>query len=204
MRFAYSGLIILLAMPVGWAAARQRQPPQQQQDDSPAEAARRAREQKKDQAKPAKVWDNDNVPASSHGISVVGQSEQASAEASNPSAHANAAVSAPASSAEKREVKSDKEIAAAKEELAALKSRLQVLKTDLDLLQRKFALDTQTYMSNPNPDSDKAGAGGLADEKSQIDAKQQEVEAEQKKVDELEAKLKDSAPAGDAPSSNPN
>src|SRR5579863_7008174 len=47
------------------------QPPASQQD-SLADAARRAREAKKDQAKPARVFDNDNLPGGV--ISTVGKS----------------------------------------------------------------------------------------------------------------------------------
>jgi polyhydroxyalkanoate synthesis regulator phasin len=201
MRIAFAGLMILLILPLGRAAAQQQQPAQDQQADSPAEAARRAREQKKDQPKAAKVWDNDNVPTAGSGVNVVGSSEAAGGESANPQEAAQGPV---ATEAEKGAPKSPKDMAAAQADLSAAKERLRSLKTDLDLLQRKFALDSQTYLSNPNHSTDTAGADALADEKSQIEAKQAEVDAAQKKVEELEAKLKDSGAGSENSSSNPN
>jgi hypothetical protein len=200
MRIAFTGLMILLILPLGRAAAQQ-QPSQDQQADSPAEAARRAREQKKDQSKAAKVWDNDNVPTAGSGVNVVGSSEAAGGEGAISQEAAHGAVAA---EGEKAATRSPKDTAAAQTDLSAAKERLQSLKMDLDLLQRKFALDSQTYLSNPNHSTDTAGADAIADEKSQIEAKQAEVEAAQKKVDELEAKLKDSGTSSDNSSSNPN
>ena len=77
MKIAHGALIVLLVSPLGIVSARPQQdtssPPDQQQSDSLAAAARRARDQKKDQSKPAKVWDNDNIPTKpGNSISVVG------------------------------------------------------------------------------------------------------------------------------------
>ena len=71
-------------------------------------------------------------------------------------------------------------------DLKATKAQLESLKTDLDIAQRKYALDGQTYLSNPNY-TDKSGAQALDDEKEQIAAKQQEIAEAQKKVDDLQA-----------------
>ena len=201
MKLIRSGLIFLLLLPFGRATAQDRQSSQDQQSDSPAEAARRAREQKKDQPKAAKTWDNDNV--SGHGgVNVVGQAQAPSADSANPQEPAQGAAAAPAQEAPKSS-SSPKDAAAIQGELASAKARLDSLKTDLDLLQRKFALDSQTYLSNPNHSSDAAGADALTDEKSQIEAKLAEVDAAQKKVDELNAKAQQSGASTDTPSTNP-
>jgi len=201
MKLIRSGLIFLLLLPFGRAAAQDQQASQDQQSDSPAEAARRAREQKKDQAKAAKVWDNDNVPAAG-GVNVVGQSPTPSSDSANPQEPAQGAAAAPAEEASKSS-SSPKDAAALQGELASAKARLDSLKTDLDLLQRKFALDSQTYLSNPNHSSDTAGADALTDEKSQIEAKLAEVDAAQKKVDELSAKAQESSASTDTSSTKP-
>jgi len=201
MRIAFSGLMILLALPLASAVAQQQQPPQQQQDDSMADAARRARDQKKDQAKPAKVWDNDNVPAADRSVNVVGQSNEAGGDAANQQAATDASAGSDSS---KSEGKSPQDVAAALVELSSAKDKLQTLKADLDVLQRKYTLDAQTYQSNPNPPADKPGADALANEQAEIAAKQQEVEDQQKRVDELDAKLKESAPSSNPPSNNSN
>jgi hypothetical protein len=190
MRIACSGLLVLLALPVGIASAQQQQPPQQQAD-SIAEAARRTREQKKEQAKPAKVWDNDTMPTKPGGVNVVGQSAPSSDASSNPPA---------AKSGEK----SGKDVKALQASIAAAKDQLQSVKAELDILQRKYNLDSQMYYGKPNYVADTDGAAKLADEKSLVDAKQQEVDAAQKKVSQLEAELKNSGAGSDSSSSKTN
>jgi len=191
MRIACSGLLVLLTLPVGMASAQQ-QP--QQQTDSIADAARRSREQKKEQAKPAKVWDNDTMPRKPGGVNVVGQSAPSSTP---PAANAQAAGGAPEAGAAKSSEKSAKDVKALQASIAAAKEQLQSVKTELDILQRKYNLDSQMYYGKPNYAADADGAAKLADEKSQIDAKQQEVDAAQKKVSQLEEELKNSGAGGD-------
>jgi hypothetical protein len=198
MRIACSGLLLLLALPVGMASAQQQQP-LPQQADSIAEAARRSREQKKEQPKPAKVWDNDTMPTKPGGVNVVGPSSPSSDASGNlPAANAQAAASAPEASAAKSGEKSGKDIKALQASLAAAKDQLQAVKTELDILQRKFNLDSQMYYGKPNYVADTEGAAKLADEKSQVDAKQQEVDTAQKKVSQLEEELKNSEAGGDS------
>jgi hypothetical protein len=76
MKIAGWGLIVALAIPAvttlaGPAASRQTA--QDSQQDSLAAASRRARESKSAQPKPARVWDNDNIPNNPGAVSVVGQ-----------------------------------------------------------------------------------------------------------------------------------
>lgn len=207
MKSALPGLAILILLQVGSTAARQPlQPRQQQQGDSAsiADAARRSREQKKEQPKPAKVWDNDTIPRKPGEVSVVGQvpatdtADDSAAKPAGDDANAagqpaatdstSAAASAPA--ADKSEgSKASQELAAIQTDLASAKSHLQTAKADLDILQRKFTLDSQTYYSKPNYAADKDGAASIASEKSDLEAKQQEVADAQMKVDQLEARL---------------
>jgi hypothetical protein len=98
MKSAWSGLAILLLLPVNSVFAR---PPQQQQyhEEDPsnvADAARRAREQKKEQPKPAKVWDNDTIPTKPGEVSVIGQTPAAAAAEGNDSAEGPGAKGADA------------------------------------------------------------------------------------------------------------
>ena len=199
MRIACSGLLVLLALPVGMASAQQQQQPPQQQADSIAEAARRSREQKKEQPKPAKVWDNDTMPTKPGGVNVVGASAPNSAASGNPqAANVQAAGGAAEAGAAKSGGKSASDLKALQASLAAAKDQLQAVKTELDILQRKYTLDSQMYYVKPNYAADTDGAAKLAGEKSQIDAKQQEVDAAQKKVSQLEEELKNSGAGGDS------
>jgi hypothetical protein len=199
MRIACSGLLVLLALPVGMASAQQQQQPPQQQADSLAEAARRSREQKKEQTKPAKVWDNDTMPTKPGGVNVVGPSSPSSDASGNPpAANVQVAGAAAEAGATKSGSKSASDVKALQASLAAAKDQLQALKADLDILQRKYNLDSQMYYGKPNYAADTDGAAKLADEKSLIDAKQLEVDAAQKKVSQLEEELKNSGAGGDS------
>ncbi|HEY6905152.1 MAG TPA: hypothetical protein VI216_12660 [Candidatus Acidoferrales bacterium] len=177
----WAPFILLLSLS-GHTAARQSQagPPSTsgQQQDSLAAAARRAREAKKDQAKPAKVWDNDSLASVSGAISIVGQPAAPAGSPASAAGGKSPAGNPPA--ADKSAIEAD---------LSAAKANLQSLKDDLDLLQRKYALDQQTYYGTPDYSSDTAGAAALADEKSQIDSKQQEITDAEKKVADLQAQL---------------
>ena len=203
MKSAWAGLAILLLLPAGAVHG-------QQQDDSTsvADAARHAREQKREQPKAAKVWDNDTIPKKPGEVSIIGQApagaaaddsaakdaagNAAAAPAESPANTANTS-SEPAPAAAAGE-KSDRdklagEIAAIQADLNAAKSQLQTVKADLDIAQRKFNLDSQTYYSKPNYVADKDGAASIAAEKADLESKQQAVADAQMKVDRLEAKL---------------
>jgi len=79
MKSAWPGLAILLLLPVNSVFARPPQPQQYHEEDpsNVADAARRARDQKKEQSKSAKVWDNDSIPKTPGAVSVVGQTPAA-------------------------------------------------------------------------------------------------------------------------------
>jgi len=207
MKSALPGLAILILLPMASTAAAR---PQQDGSTSIADAARRSRELKKDQPKSTKVWDNDTIPTKPGYVSVIGQAPaaqtsddsaaSASGESSNASANSTAqaassdassaasSASAPAAAASEGS-KVAQEIAGIQTDLAAAKTHLQSAKADLDILQRTYTLDSQMYYSKPNYSADRDGAAKLAGEKSEIDAKQQEVADAQMKVDQLEAKL---------------
>ena len=201
MKSAWAGLSILLLLPAGAVYG--------QQDDSTsvADAARRTREQKKEQPKAAKVWDNDTIPKKPGEVSIIGQTAAGAAGDSaakdtagnGPAASAESAANtantssepAPAASAGEKNDR-DKlagEIAAIQADLNAAKSQLQTVKADLDIAQRKFNLDSQTYYSKPNYVADRDGAASIAAEKADLESKQQAVADAQMKVDRLEAKL---------------
>jgi hypothetical protein len=191
MRIAKWGLAILLASLVGTADGQQQT--QEQAENSIAAAARRARENKKEHAKPTKVWDNDNIPTSAASLSVVGNAPPADNSANQPanvppgSAAPGAANSASADASKKSAVEAD---------LAAAKERLQTLQNDLDIAQRKITLDRQVYYSKPDYAADKAGAATLEDEQSQLEAKRQEVADAKKRVADLEEKLNSAGQSG--------
>lgn len=204
MSIAGLGLAMLLILPSGLAFAQeqQTQPPSL----SPAEAARRAREQKKEQPKAAKVWDEDTMPKTPGVVNVVGQSPVsdetalADAAAGNPDAGTAGATpgtgQAPSTTA-----------SSAQSDVTAAQEKLKALKADRDTLRRRYDLDSQMYYGKPNYSADKAGADRLADEQNQINAKQQEIDDAQKRLDDLETQAKNSQASGtpqEAPSNPPS
>jgi hypothetical protein len=211
MKIARLSLGVLLILPVGFAAGQSQTPPPppQQQDaqsssTSLAEAAKRAREAKKDDQKPARVWDNDTVPKAGAQISVVGEAP-AGADAGSSAASAAADGSANAAAPAKSSAKSGgQDQSALKSQIANAKEKLSTIKTDLDLLQRTNTLDSQMYYGKPDYSSDKEGAAKLKDEQDQIAAKQQEMDDQQTKIDELEAELAKIAPPATEDNSNSN
>jgi colicin import membrane protein len=172
--FLLTPLVAALVARTAWA---------QDQDDSVAAAARRAQEQRKDQPKAAKVYDNDNIPTNGP-ISVVGPEQ--------PATNSTAATTADSANAQTVEVKAAPtaaEVAGMNADLAIAKQRLADLKADLDVAQRKFALDQATYYGKPNYVADKAGAAALASEKSDVDAKADAVAVAEKALAAAQAKL---------------
>jgi hypothetical protein len=169
----------------------------QDQDNSLAAAARRAQEQKKDQPKAAKVYDNDTIPTNGP-VNVVGQEPPAGG--SNATADTSNAITVESS----KPAPTAAEIAELNSDLASGKQRLADLKADLDVARRKYALDQQTYLSDPNHSMNKAGATSLDAEKSDIDAKAAAVADAEKALAAVQAKVdqttKESAAAAQAKS----
>jgi hypothetical protein len=181
MRSSTLGIVVILLVLSGIASVGVQAA---QQDDPLAAAARRARDDKKQQPK-AKVWDNDNIPKSPGSVSVVGhgaaETSSAQTDAALSAASGPAPKDVPASAADRKiSIQSD---------LLAAKDALQTLQNDVDIMQRKLVLDQQTYFGKPGYESDKAGAAALDGEQVQIDAKQEQMQATQSKIAQLQAQL---------------
>jgi hypothetical protein len=209
MKIAHWGLGILLVMPMGIAAGQAQAPSQEAPAPAPtdplAAAAKAAREAKKDQTKPARVWNDDTIPKSNGAISVVGQTpadDSANAAAATGDA-ANAATPATGSAGAGGGAAAGAGNQRALEtSIQNAKDKLATTKVDLDLLQRTYTLDSQMYYIKPDYASDANGAAKLKDEQDQIAAKQQEMDEEQKKIDDMEAELS-KLPAAATPSATP-
>jgi hypothetical protein len=180
---------------------------QSNSSQSVADAARRAREKEKKETKPLKVLTNDDLermrnPGSTPEISTA-TATQAGAQPGAPSApeaapqttaESSAAVSTPAPDKAEKE-KNAKELAALKQELADAQS-------DLDLLQRQFALQRDTFYSNPDYVRDSVGQAKLDQLKQQISDKQQAVDALKARVSDLQ-KLVGTTPSTEKPATSP-
>jgi hypothetical protein len=150
------------------------------QKDSLAEAARKTREQRKESAKAAKVFTNDNLPT--QGVSTVGSSSTAS-----PSeATAADGVKAPAANGEK----------AWRDKFSALRHKLDQDQTELDVLQREASVDeVEFYNGDPmkaqQDRSTQQPLGAQYNKKvAAIDAKKKQVEADQQAISDAEDALR--------------
>ena len=191
-----------LLLPAGVAFAQSAAAPapaaqSQSSSDPLAAAAKRARE-KPDQAKTARVWDNDNIPKAGHEISVIGQKDEATDGTVDAAAGApaNGPAVAGASGAPENTGKGGGHLHA---QIDAAKEKLASLRTDLELMQRTLVLDSQMYYGKPDYSSDTEGARKLQDEQAQIAAKQQAIEEVEKEIAELESQLKDSPESENPP-----
>ncbi|MFZ0738347.1 MAG: hypothetical protein WA002_17655, partial [Candidatus Acidiferrales bacterium] len=156
------------------------------QADSLAATARRAREQKKDQAKPAHVWDNDNLPAVGT-VNVVGQSaEDSSAPAADASGTPTPDKTEGAAAGTGADTKEDTHVQAAIQEA---QEKIDDLKKDVDIAQRKYSLDSEMYYGKPDYSSDRAGKSALDSEMAGINDKKQQLAQAQQMLSELQAKL---------------
>jgi hypothetical protein len=211
MKIAHWSLGILLVMPMGIAAGQAQPPAQDAQapapTDSLAAAAKAAREAKKDQPKPARVWNDDTIPKSNGAISVVGQTPAtddtnsaaaATGDAANAAAAGNGSAGAGGGAAAGADIRG-----ALESSIQNAKEKLATIKVDLDLLQRTYTLDSQMYYIKPDYASDTEGAAKLKDEQDRIAAKQQEMDEQQKLIDDMEAELS-RLPAAATPPANDN
>ena len=171
LRFALPILLTGVMLPL---SANGQSQDQQSQTQSVAEAARKAKEQKKTPANSAPVITDDTLKPPTPEQKAAEATADAQAQANAASASANNAPAArPDSAAGPEDAEKKKQESA---ELAGLKKQLAAANKSLDLVQREFALDQETYLSNPDHDRDTAGKAKLDGIKQRISDKQQEVD----------------------------
>ncbi len=146
------------------------------QQDSLADAARKAREAKKDQPKPAHVYDNDNLPGGT--ISSVGKTQEAN-DGSNAAADKNA------SSADSEK--------AWRAKFAELRAKLDRDKEDLDVMQRELGvLNLQNYSDPVKGMQQELTREDINKKTADIDAKRKQIDADQQAIDDAEDELRKS------------
>jgi hypothetical protein len=146
-------------------------------EDSLVAAARKAREQKKDQAgaKPARVFNNDNIPTTG-GVSAVGQNTAAGA--GDGSAGAPAAASSAAGEAEWRS------------RFAKLRKKLEQDQAELDIMQRELGVLDVQYYNDPVKSMQQGYSRSDINEKTdKIEAKKKTIEADQQAIADAEDEL---------------
>jgi hypothetical protein len=168
----------------------------QSQDSVPsvAEAARRAREKKKENAKPVRTLTNDDLPAAPAGDAANGavsptpamNGDQAVTQTANEGGEKKPTAAANDEQAKQKQAENAAALERAKKQLATALS-------ELDIMQRKAALDSDSYYSKTDFESDKEGKANLDAEAQQISDKKQAVEELKARVAELQALVGDEA-----------
>ncbi|MGA8406542.1 MAG: hypothetical protein WB680_05130 [Candidatus Acidiferrales bacterium] len=152
--------------------------------DPLAAAARKAREQKKDQPKPARVFDNDNLPKTG-GISAVG-SEPAT-ETAEGGGTADATGAAPAADG----TDTAKDEKAWRGRFEKLRHKLDEDQADLDIMQRELGVLDVQYYNDPMKAMQQGYSRSDIDEKTaKIEAKKKLVEEDQQAISDAEEELR--------------
>jgi len=163
---------------------------QSQPQGSVADAARKAREQKKNEPKPAKVITNDDLAASSQAASGTQPgTPPAATSPEQPAAAEQVTEQAPASE-DKGEKYWRKRFADARAELALAEKELDVLQKEWQRDQRQFYTDPQKAMQEQHDRKE------LNEHSSAIEAKKKQVEQLKQKISGLEDELR--AAGGDS------
>jgi|SRR5580658_2347359 hypothetical protein len=153
--------------------------------DPLAAAARKAREQKKDQPKPARVFDNDNIPTqggvSSVGSAPAGEPTEGGATAESGGAEASSKTAAPSGNDEK----------AWRERFARLRKKLEQDQADLEIMQRELGVLDVQYYNDPMKGMQQGYTRSDINEKTaKIDEKKKQVEADQQALSGAEDELR--------------
>lgn len=177
----------------GWCRQAGQQQGQAQastsQHESLADAARKAREEKKEAAKAAKVFTNDNLPATG-GISSVGPApvEEKPTPAA-PGAAPAAAAAAPGGAA----APSKDDEKAWREKFAALHQKLDQDQADLDVMQRELGvLSLQNYDDPVKAMQQQMTREDINKKTADIEAKKKAVAADKQAIADAEDELRKS------------
>ena len=160
----------------------QTKPSAQSSDSAPAKpdpivaAARRAREERKDQAKPAKVFTNDNLPTTG-GVSSVGET--------SPTAGTDKASGSEGSASLDTQEKTWRE------KFAALRHKLEQDQQELDVMQRELGvLDVQYYNNPVKAMQQELTRSDINKKTADIDAKKAQIEADKQAISDAEDELR--------------
>src|SRR5271169_3147891 len=150
-------------------------------------AARKAREQKKDQAgaKPARVFNNDNIPTQG-GVSAVGQ--QPAGDATGGTDGAAAADSSGAAASGNTSAANGE--AAWRERFKRLRKKLEQDQDDLSIMQRELGvLDVQYYNDPVKAMQQGYSRSDINEKTDKIEAKKKVIEVDQQVISDVEDEL---------------
>ena len=164
--------------------------------DSLGDAARRARAQKKEPAKPAKVFTNDDMGGLKGTISVIGNDpSQAAADKgqSDDKKPENGSTAKSAKGADQKDTKKEtpKDEGYWRAKFAAARKTLAEDMKELDILQREYNLKLEQYSQDPNwAMHEQYSRSDVNKAQSDIEAKKQDVEKDKQALSDLEDELR--------------
>lgn len=173
--------VLLLSFPVCSSA---------QQQPSLADAAKKTRAQKKAQAKPIKVYTDDDLGSVKGEINVVGAAP-APAPAGQGAAAGQPAAAAATEAAKPKDEKDEKGAAYWRKRFAEARAKLRNAEKELDIMQRERNLNQQQYYSDPNKAlQEQYTRKELNESQQKIADKKREIEQLRQAISDLEDELR--------------
>jgi len=188
-----TGVYILLILPMlglaGIAVMAKYQDASQQTGDAVADAARKAREQKKSEAKPKKVFTNDDVAPAPPAPAATAPSAEGKEGEANAAKPAEAKGDKPAGP--------DNSEAGWRKRFAEQRAKISQAEQELDILQREGQkLQTQYYTDPQKALAEQYTRKDITDQDAKIQAKKDEIAKLKQGLSDLEDQLR--ASGGDS------
>jgi chromosome segregation ATPase len=198
MTWRKTGVYVLLVLPVlGLAGIAMAAKHQEQSSDPVADAARKAREQKKNEAKPKKVFTNDDVapapppaPAATASTSTDGKTDAKEGDA-------NAAKNGDAAAGDAKAKAPDNSEAAWRKRFSEQRAKISQAEQELDILQREASkLQTQYYTDPQKALAEQYTRKDVTDQDAKIAAKKDQIAKLKQGLSDMEDQLR--AAGGDS------
>jgi hypothetical protein len=155
--------------------------------DPLAAAARKAREQRKDQSKTSRVFDNDNIPKQG-GISSVGAQAPAGS-ADNGASATDSSVSSPAVA--QGGLPSGRDEKGWRDRFGRLRHKLEEDQAELAIMQRELGvLDVQYYNDPMQGMQQELTRSDINEKTDKIEAKKKQIEADEQGLSDAEDQLR--------------
>src|SRR5579862_2440986 len=198
-----TGVYVLLVLPAlglaGIAVMAKHQDASQQTGDAVADAARKAREQKKNEAKPKKVFTNDDVAPAPAAATAAAPAATTPASTETKEGEPNAVKpgEAPADAKGDKSAAPDNSEAGWRKRFADQRAKIGQAEQELDVLQREASkLQTQYYNDPQKALAEQYTRKDITDQDAKIQAKKDEIAKLKQGLSDLEDQLR--AAGGDA------
>jgi hypothetical protein len=167
--------------------ARQQSSSQQQTGDPVADAARKAREEKKNAAKPKKIYTDDDVSKAAPAVPASPENSGGASAAGAPATGSTGAASAGAATGQddpNSEKAWRKKFQAQKDKIAKAERELDILQREVEKAQVEYYPDPQKALLEQNTRKD------INEKTAKIEAKKKEIEQLKQGLDDLEDQLR--------------